>query len=50
MAAAAHSPAFAAKVGIPQKVATEFNDADTGTPMLKQAMQVQQLRRGARRG
>lgn len=28
MAAAAHSPAFAKKVGIPQKVAKEFNKAD----------------------
>jgi hypothetical protein len=29
MAAAAHNPAFAKKVGIPQKVAKEFNQADT---------------------
>ena len=28
MAAAAHSKAFAKKVGIPQKVAKEFNQAD----------------------
>jgi hypothetical protein len=28
MAAAAHSPAFATKVGIPQKVARDFNQAD----------------------
>ena len=28
MAAAAHSPQFAAKVGIPQPVAREFNQAD----------------------
>ena len=28
MAAAAHDPAFAKKVGIPQKVAKEFNRAD----------------------
>lgn len=28
MAAAAHNPAFAKKVGIPQKVAREFNEAD----------------------
>jgi len=28
MAAAAHSPAFAKKVGIPTKVAREFNRAD----------------------
>ena len=38
MAAAAHSPAFAKKVGIPQNVAEDFNEADTGTPMLKKAM------------
>lgn len=29
MAAAAHNPAFAKKVGISQKVAKEFNRADT---------------------
>ena len=28
MAAAAHNPAFAKRVGIPQKVAKEFNKAD----------------------
>jgi hypothetical protein len=28
MAAAAHNPAFAKKMGIPQKVAKEFNRAD----------------------
>ena len=38
MAAAAHSPAFAAKVGIPTKVATDFNRADTGTARLARAM------------
>ena len=30
MAAAAHNPAFAKKVGIPTKVAKEFNQADNG--------------------
>jgi len=30
MAAAAHDPAFAKRVGIPQKVAKEFNQADKG--------------------
>ena len=30
MAAAAHNPAFAASVGIPTKVAKEFNQADKG--------------------
>ena len=29
MAAAAHNPEFARKVGIPQSVAKEFNQADT---------------------
>jgi len=28
MAAAAHDPAFAKKLGIPQKVARDFNQAD----------------------
>jgi hypothetical protein len=35
MAAAAHNPAFAKKVGIPQKVAKEFNRADKGTGKIK---------------
>lgn len=35
MAAAAHNPAFAKKVGIPQKVAKDFNQADAGTGILK---------------
>jgi hypothetical protein len=34
MAAAAHNPAFAKKVGAPQKVAREFNRADAGTGIL----------------
>lgn len=34
MAAAANDPKFAKKVGIPQKVAREFNKEDIGTPML----------------
>lgn len=34
MAAAAHNPAFAKKVGIPQKVAQDFNQADAGTGIL----------------
>ena len=38
MAAAAHSPAFAKKVGIPQKVAKDFNASDKGTKMLSNAM------------
>jgi hypothetical protein len=35
MAAAAHNPAFAKKVGVPSKVAKEFNRADKGTGILK---------------
>lgn len=35
MAAVAHSPKFAKKVGIPQKVGREFNTADKGTGILK---------------
>ncbi len=38
MAAAAHNPAFAKKVGIPTKVAKDFNKADTGTKRLSKAM------------
>lgn len=33
MAAAAHNPAFAKKVGVPPKVAKEFNKADKGTKL-----------------
>jgi hypothetical protein len=35
MAAAAHSKEFAAKVGIPQSVAQEFNEADKGKKLAK---------------
>ena len=38
MAAAAHDPAFAKKVGMKQSVAKEFNKADTGTKQLSNAM------------
>jgi hypothetical protein len=41
MAAAAHNPAFAKKVGIPTGVAKEFNQADKGGKMIK---------KGAKRG
>lgn len=34
-AAAAHDPKFAKKVGVPVKVAKEFNRADKGTGILK---------------
>lgn len=45
MAGAAHDPAFAKRVGIPQSVAREFNQADKGTQLLKQSMQARALRR-----
>ena len=35
MAAAAHNPVFAKKVGVPQSVARDFNKADKGTGILK---------------
>ncbi len=35
MAAVAHNPAFAKKVGIKQSVGKEFNQADAGTGILK---------------
>lgn len=35
MAAAAHNPAFAKKVGIPSSVAKDFNAADQKTGILK---------------
>ena len=38
MAAAAHNPAFAKRVGVPQSVAQEFNQADKGSGLLARAM------------
>jgi hypothetical protein len=35
MAAAAHNPAFAKKMGIPRGVAKEFNQADKRTGILR---------------
>ena len=35
MAGAAHSKSFAKKVGVPMKVAKEFNKADKGGGMLR---------------
>ena len=35
MAGAAHNPKFAAKMGIPQSVAKEFNQADAKTGILR---------------
>lgn len=38
MAAAAHDPAFAKKVGVPTKLAREYNKADAKSGLLKRAM------------
>lgn len=38
MAGAAHNPQFAKKVGVPAKVAKEFNKADKGGKLISQAM------------
>lgn len=35
MAAVAHNPEFAKKVGIPQSVGKDFNEADVKTGLLK---------------
>ncbi len=45
MAAAAHDPEFAKKVGVPQSVAREYNQEDKGGKMLKQAMHIRALRK-----
>lgn len=45
MAAAAHNPAFAKKLGIPSKVAKDFNQADKGSKMLHKAMQHRHARK-----
>lgn len=45
MAAAAHDPGFAKRLGIPQSVARDFNAADKGTQLLKSAMTARALRR-----
>jgi hypothetical protein len=44
MAAAAHDPGFAKRVGIPTSVAKEFNAADTGTQLLRQSARSRVLR------
>lgn len=44
MAGAAHDPKFAKKVGIPQNVAKEFNQADKGTKLLSDAMKKKKSR------
>ena len=47
MAAAAHNPKFAKKVGVPAKVAKEFNKADTGTKQLSNAMKHKNVKEAA---
>jgi hypothetical protein len=44
MAAAAHNPKFAAKVGVPQSVAKDFNAADKGTDIRDKPVMVKALR------
>ena len=44
MAAAAHNPAFAKKVGIPQGVAKDFNKADAGKKFPQKDMQAAQAK------
>jgi hypothetical protein len=39
MAAAAHNPAFAMRVGIPRGVARDFNQADAKTGILRKRKQ-----------
>jgi len=46
MAAAAHSPEFAQRVGIPQSVAKDFNQADKGKK-LAAAMKMMDKRNNA---
>ncbi len=43
MAAAAHDPDFAKRVGIPQKVAKDFNKADTGTKLLSKSAKAKSM-------
>lgn len=40
MAAAAHNPAFAKRVGVPTKVAKEFNRADKGGKLLRKKRKI----------
>ena len=46
MAAAAHNKGFAKKVGVPTKVAKEFNKADKGTKKLSNAMKHKKTKEG----
>jgi hypothetical protein len=46
MAAAAHDPKFAKKIGIPQSVAKDFNKADMGTKMLSEGARASRRYKG----
>ena len=50
MAGAAHDPKFAKKVGVPQKVAKEFNQGDKGTGILKGHKPKMAAKLGKKRG
>ena len=43
MAGAAHDPKFAKKVGIPQSVAKEFNQADKRTGILRKKKKAERV-------
>lgn len=45
MAAAAHDPKFAKKVGISQSVAREFNRADTGSDIWDKAVSPRRIKK-----
>jgi hypothetical protein len=47
MAAVAHNPAFAKKVGIPQKVGRDFNKADVKSGIGKKKKRGQTIGHGA---
>jgi hypothetical protein len=42
MAAVAHNPSFAKKVGVPQSVGKEFNQADARTGILRKKRKMKQ--------
>jgi hypothetical protein len=44
MAMIAHDPKAAKRVGVPQSVGREFNQADKGTKLLRQAMMAKRLK------
>jgi hypothetical protein len=49
MAAAAHNPKFARRVGISQDVARDFNQADKGTKRLSDALKKRKEKNGGNR-